>query len=85
MHFLNELEYVNGEILANVWYSDKVIRISPKDGKVLGTYDFAHYHQTEDTGKEDCLNGIAYSTRRQQLYITGKKFSKMWELNLTHA
>jgi glutamine cyclotransferase len=81
VHFLNELEYVNGEVLANVWYSDKILRISPTTGEVLGSHDFTNYHDAARTGQEDCLNGIAYHAQNKQLYITGKKFNTMWELD----
>ena len=82
VHFLNELEFVNGEVLANVWYSDKVLRISPLTGNVLGWHDFSELRETARTGREDCLNGIGYSKQRNQLYITGKLFDKMWLLDL---
>ena len=82
VHFLNELEFVNGEVLANVWYADKVLRISPLTGDVLGWHDFSELRETARTGKEDCLNGIAYSAQHKQLYITGKLFNKMWVLDM---
>ena len=82
IHFLNELEFVNGEILANVWYSDKVLRISPTTGAVLGVYDFTHLHRMAHTGKEDCLNGIAVDRERERLYVTGKYFGKLFILDL---
>lgn len=82
VHFLNELEFVDGEILANVWYSDKVLRISPTTGAVLGVYDFNHLHRMAHTGNEDCLNGIAVDRERRRLYVTGKYFGKLFVLDL---
>eukprot|EP00937_MAST-01D_sp_MAST-1D-sp2_P004656 g4656.t1 len=85
VHFLNELEYVNGEVLANVWYADKVLRIAPDTGEVLGWHDFAHLHGMAHTGREDCLNGIAFDERSAQLYITGKQFNKLFVMEAEAA
>ena len=82
VHLLNELEYVNGEVLANVWYSDKVLRISPTTGAVLGSYDFSELHRIAHNGREDCLNGLAYDGERGLLYVTGKYFPKMFAIDL---
>ena len=78
---LNELEYVNGVIVANVWYSDSLFVIDPQSGKVIQTWDYTHLHKAVHTGKEDCFNGIAYDNSTASLYVTGKLWSKLFRLD----
>lgn len=81
---LNELEFVNGEILANVWYSDRIARISPKDGTLLGWIDLsALYPSTQRGNREHVLNGIAYDAATQRLFVTGKNWPKLYEIEIT--
>lgn len=76
---LNELEYVNGEILANVWYSDRIAMISPETGEVNGWIDLSRVpHKPRD--REAVLNGIAYGDGR--LFVTGKNWPKLFEIKL---
>ena len=78
---LNELEFVKGEILANIWYSDRIARISPETGEVLGWIDLsALYPQNQRTSKEDVLNGIAYDEASDRLFVTGKNWPKVYEI-----
>ncbi len=80
---LNELEYVRGEIFANVWPSDRIARISPQTGKVLGWIDLAgllgHYKNNREV---DVLNGIAYDAENDRLFVTGKFWPKLFEIKL---
>jgi glutamine cyclotransferase len=70
---LNELEYVEGEILANVYGSDNIARIRPETGKVVGWLDLSDLYPAERrTNAEAVLNGIAYDPQRRVLYVTGK-------------
>lgn len=81
---LNELEYVKGELLANIWYNDRVVRINPSTGHVIGYIDFSHLHPTK-TQSEDVLNGLAYDASDNTLWVTGKKWHKMFRVRLDEA
>ena len=80
---LNELEMVKGEIYANVWYSDRIARISPATGKVLGWIDLAGLlPQNERTDPQAVLNGIAYDAEHDRLFVTGKLWPRLFEIKL---
>lgn len=80
---LNELEYVKGEIFANVWGTDFVVRIDPATGHVVGVINFAGLLAPEDRDKDtDVLNGIAYDPATDRLFITGKRWPKLFEVRL---
>jgi glutaminyl-peptide cyclotransferase len=79
---LNELEYVRGEILANVWQTDRIARISPKDGRVTGWIDLAGLLSPLERGGADVLNGIAYDEGRNRLFVTGKWWPRLFEIRL---
>lgn len=83
MQKLNELEYVKGEIYANIWQEDVILKIDPKDGKVTGVVDMSGILKPEDRAPEsDVLNGIAYDPGADKLYVTGKKWPKLFEIKL---
>jgi glutamine cyclotransferase len=68
---LNELEYIKGEIYANVWHSDRIVRISPRDGHVIGWIDFAGLlPASQRVDAESVLNGIAYDAKGDRLFVT---------------
>jgi glutamine cyclotransferase len=80
---LNELEWVDGEIFANVWQSDRIARISPQTGKVTGWIDLSGllsplYHLEPGA----VLNGIAYDAVHKRLFVTGKLWPKVFEIRL---
>ena len=80
---LNELEYVKGEILANIWMSDRLARISPQTGQVLGWIDLTGIIDPLPTPERDAvLNGIAYDAEQDRLLVTGKLWSKLFEIDL---
>jgi glutamine cyclotransferase len=80
---LNELEYVQGEIYANVWQTDWVARIAPETGRVIGWVDLAGLLTTEDRSEPvDVLNGIAYDAKNDCLFVTGKLWPKLFEIEL---
>lgn len=80
---LNELEYVKGEIFANIWQSDRIVRIDPKDGAILGWIDMRDLLKEEDQRADtDVLNGIAYDPAQDRLFVTGKKWPKLFEIRL---
>jgi glutaminyl-peptide cyclotransferase len=80
---LNELEYVRGEIYANVWQTDRMVRISPADGRVLGWIDLAGLLSEQDRSQQvDVLNGIAYDSFGDRLFVTGKLWPKLFEIKV---
>lgn len=83
---LNELEYVKGEIYANVWHSDRIARISPRDGHVIGWIDLTGL--MPERGRPDAesvLNGIAYDAQRNRLFVTGKRWPFVFEIKIVDA
>ena len=80
IRYLNELEYINGEIFANVWHSDYIARISPKTGSVLGWIDLRGLLKSR--GRESVLNGIAYDSENDRLFVTGKNWPTLFEIEL---
>ncbi len=79
---LNELEYVRGEIFANVWQTDLIARISPATGKVLGWIDLSGLLTPVESQGVDVLNGIAYDAKQDRLFVTGKLWPKLFEIKL---
>ena len=80
---LNELEYIKGEIFANVWGTDYVVRIDPATGRLLGVIDFTGLLAPGDRDQNtDVLNGIAYDAAGDRLFITGKRWPKIFEVRL---
>ncbi len=80
---LNELEFVEGEIFANVWYKDYILRISPNSGEVTGYLDLSRlWPQNQRPDKEAVLNGIAYDEVGQRLFVTGKNWPRLYEIRL---
>ena len=79
---LNELEYIRGEIFANVWMKDHIVRIDPATGVVVGDINFAGLLPREDSAKADVLNGIAYDAADDRLFVTGKLWPKVFEVRL---
>jgi len=83
---LNELEYVKGEIYANVWHSDRIARISPKTGAVLGWINLAGLLPADQKlNAEAVLNGIAYDKQHDRLFVTGKQWPTIFEIKLVPA
>jgi glutamine cyclotransferase len=80
---LNELEYVKGEIYANVWHTDRIARIDPKSGALLGWVDLSGLlPAAERSSREAVLNGIAYDESGGRLFVTGKLWPKLFEIKL---
>jgi glutamine cyclotransferase len=80
---LNELEYIKGEIYANIWHSNKIARISPRTGKILGWIDLdGVIDQRELHGDDALLNGIAYDSTEDRLFVTGKLWPKLFEIKI---
>jgi glutaminyl-peptide cyclotransferase len=80
---LNELEFINGEIFANVWQSDRIARISPQTGAVVGWIDLTGLlGPMYRAGSVDVLNGIAFDNVEQRLFVTGKLWPRVFEIKL---
>jgi len=77
---LNELEFVNGEILANIWQTTRIARISPKTGDVVGWIDLAGLLDPREAVGTDVMNGIAYDAKGDRLFVTGKWWPKLFEI-----
>jgi glutamine cyclotransferase len=79
---LNELEWVKGEIFANIWMTDYVARVDPATGQVTGWIDFRNLLPPRDRAKADVLNGIAYDASGDRLFVTGKWWPRLFEVTL---
>jgi glutaminyl-peptide cyclotransferase len=86
---INELEYVDGYVYANVWQTDYIIKIDPSNGHVVGKIslpDLIHQYAPSQyvEGRTDVLNGIAWDSTAKKMYITGKRWPKIFELTLNN-
>lgn len=79
---LNELEYVDGEIWSNIWHADRIARISPATGEVLGWIDLATLYPRSVRGSEAVLNGIAFDAAADRLFVTGKNWPQLFEIEI---
>jgi glutamine cyclotransferase len=82
---LNELEYVQGEIWANIWQTDRIARISPFTGTVAGWIDLKGLLTPAERGSADVLNGIAYDAAANRIFVTGKLWPKLFEIKIVPA
>jgi glutaminyl-peptide cyclotransferase len=80
---LNELEYMKGEILANVWTTDSIARVAPETGRVTGYVDLAGLLTAAEKASVDVMNGIAYDEKNDRLFVTGKLWPKVFEVKIT--
>lgn len=80
---LNELEFIEGEIFANFWHKQQIMRIDPKDGNVIGVIDLTGIDAKEKKrDREHVLNGIAYDTKTKEMFVTGKGWPKIYQIRL---
>lgn len=79
---LNELEYINGVIFANVWYSDQIVLIDPANGHVIGALDMSGLLSPDERATADVLNGIAYDPASGQIFVTGKYWPRLFAITL---
>jgi glutamine cyclotransferase len=82
---LNELEFIRGEIYANIWQTNQIVRISPQTGKVIGRIDLTGLIDKSELASPDAvLNGIAYDAKSDRLFVTGKLWPKLFEIKVVH-
>jgi glutamine cyclotransferase len=81
---VNELEWIKGEIYSNIWTTDRIARINPASGKVTGWIDLTGILDAADRipGHTDVLNGIAYDAKGDRIFVTGKRWPKLFEIRL---
>jgi glutaminyl-peptide cyclotransferase len=82
---INELEYIEGYIYANVYQTDFIVKIDPANGNVVGKMDFPDLRKNfakEITDRTDYFNGIAYDSASKKIYVTGKRWPRMFEISL---
>lgn len=83
---LNELEFIKGFIYANIWTTDYIVKIDPATGKVVGKLDLGSISSEakNKSGTADVLNGIAYDSASDKIYVTGKLWSNIYQINFPH-
>ncbi len=80
---LNELEWIRGEVFANIWQTDDIVRIDPETGEVLGWIDLTGLLPEEERSPEtNVLNGIAFDSQDNRLFVTGKLWPRLYEIRL---
>ena len=80
---INELEYIQGEIYANIWQTERIARINPLTGQVIGWIDLKGILSLKNgSGAVDVLNGIAYDVNNNRLFVTGKFWPKLFQIEL---
>jgi len=84
--YLNELEYINGFIYANVWTTNHIVKIDPANGKITGKLDFVslEYEVKNKYPNATELNGIAYDSASDKIYVTGKLWPNIYQINFAH-
>jgi len=79
---LNELEYINGTVYANVWQTNRIAMISPQTGQVIGWIDLTGLLPKNESQNADVLNGIAYDSANNRLFVTGKLWPSLFQIQL---
>jgi len=84
---LNELEWIDGQVFANIWQTDVIVRIDPASGKVVGIIDLRGLWPVSERKdpNDDVLNGIAWDPEGRRLFVTGKNWPTLYEIRLTEA
>ena len=81
---INELEWVDGNIYANIWQKDIVVKVDPKTGAVEAVLDLSGLRAKVTNKEAEVLNGIAYNKKTQTFFVTGKNWNKTFELKITN-
>ena len=80
---INELEWINGKIYANVWQKDAIAVVNPNNGAVEGILDLSALRKLVNVTPDDYLNGIAYNPKTKTIFVTGKNWDKMFEIKVS--
>lgn len=85
-NYVNELEYINGFIYANIWLTDNIVKIDPSNGKIVGRLDISSLSNEAKGKRADAgaLNGIAWDSTSDKIYITGKLWPNIYQINFPH-
>jgi glutamine cyclotransferase len=81
---INELEYIDGFVYANQWHYNYILKINPADGKVVAKADLSDLSAKNKKSDEDVLNGIAYNPTTKKIYVTGKNWPAIYEVQFSH-
>ncbi|MBP6624502.1 MAG: glutaminyl-peptide cyclotransferase [Chitinophagaceae bacterium] len=86
VQYLNEIEWINGYLYANIYTSNTIVKINPQDGKVVGKLDLTSLKQEANTKHPNSLetNGIAYDKEKDKIYVTGKFWPTVYEIAFSH-
>ena len=79
---LNELEFIDGEIWSNIWYDNRIARISPATGEILGWIDLKMLYADPSRSSEAVLNGIAYDPAGRRIFVTGKNWPQLYQIEV---
>lgn len=80
---LNELEYIKGEVYANIWQQNSILIVNPKDGAIDGIINLKGLQEKAgQSGEDNVLNGIAYDKENDRLFVTGKNWNKVFEIKV---
>ncbi|NEX21860.1 glutaminyl-peptide cyclotransferase [Thiorhodococcus mannitoliphagus] len=83
LRYLNELEYIDGQVWANIWHNDLIARIDPESGQVVSYVDLSGLYPEQHSRKhEQVLNGIAYDADANRLFVTGKNWPRLYEIQV---
>jgi glutamine cyclotransferase len=82
VNMLNELEYIHGKVYANTWLEEKIAIINPQTGQVEGWINMSGINNLENQDPNNVLNGIAYDAKEDRLFVTGKRWSQLFEIKL---
>ena len=80
---INELEYIKGKVYANIWKEEKIAIINPQTGQIEGWIDLSGIQDNENQGVDEVLNGIAYDSLEDRLFVTGKMWPHIFEIDIT--
>jgi glutamine cyclotransferase len=88
VEYLNELEFIDGKIFANVYLTNKIVVIDPQSGAVEATLDLSalvpkNYFKTSDEEQNNVLNGIAWDEKTKRLFVTGKKWPNLYQIEVS--
>ena len=86
LKYLNELEYIDGQIWANVWMTPYIVRIDPGSGEVKGVVDLSELvARAGVTDRDSVANGIAYDRAKHRIFVTGKNWPELYEIRLNSS